>query len=85
MGACSRVSLQKKEPLPLSGIHRSFGKEVKEVTLALRVNEDSLVVESSPKRRVLPRKLISRRIHLDPVMTQTGIPFYLCLVGCFAG
>lgn len=82
MGACSRVSLQKKEPLPLSGIHRSFGKEV---TLALRVNEDSLVVESSPKRRVLPRKLISRRIHLDPVMTQTGIPFNLCLVGCFAG
>lgn len=82
MGACSRVSLQKKEPLPLSGIQRSFGKEV---TLALRVNEDSLVVESSPKRRVLPRKLISRRIHLDPVMTQTGIPFNLCLVGCFAG
>lgn len=82
MGACSHVDLQKKEPLPLSGIQGSFGKDM---TFALRVNEDSLVIKSSPKLRVLPRKLISRRIHLDPVMTQTGIPFYLWLVCCFAG
>lgn len=76
------MSTYRKRNLYLSGIQRSFGKEV---TFALRANEDPLVVESSPKLRVLPSKLISGRIHLDPVMTQTGIPFYLWIVYCFAG
>lgn len=52
---------------------------------ALRVNGISLVAEGSSKLRASPQQLMSGRIYPGPVMSQTGIPFYLWLAHRLGG